>query len=167
MEEFLENLEHKLEVSPEGDRAGIYQEMASTWEEKFGKPERAAEVLEKVLPHRGPQPEGLPRPRALYRSEKKWEQLVDTYRKHILVTNDGNERIELYTKMGQVYEAELRDLDRAIDAFSDVLNIEPDHADALAGLARLYEETEQWERAVDVMSAARIAARTIRSRRSI
>ena len=53
--------------------------------------------------------------------------------------------------MGQVYEQELRDLDRAIEAFNDVLSVEADHADALAGLARLYEETEQWERAVEVM----------------
>jgi tetratricopeptide (TPR) repeat protein len=151
MEEFLENLEHKLEVSPEGDRAGIYQEMATTWEEKFGKPERAAEVLEKVLLIEDRNQKAYRDLERLYRSEKKWESLVDTYRKHILVTNDANERIDLYTKMGQVYEAELRDLDRAIDAFSDVLNIEPDHADALAGLARLHEETEQWERAVDVM----------------
>jgi tetratricopeptide (TPR) repeat protein len=151
MEEYLENLEHQLEVSPEGDRAGIYQEMATTWEEKFGKPERAAEVLEKVLLIEDRNQKAYRDLERLYRTERKWESLVDTYRKHILVTNDGTERIDLYTKMGQVYEQELRDLDRAIDAFSDVLNVESDHGDALAGLARLYEETEQWERAVDVM----------------
>jgi tetratricopeptide (TPR) repeat protein len=151
MEEYLENLEHQLEVSPEGDRAGIYQEMATTWEEKFGKPERAAEVLEKVLLIEDRNQKAYRDLERLYRQEHKWESLVDTYRKHILVTNDGTERIDLYTKMGVVYETELRDLDRAIDAFSDVLNVEADHADALAGLARLYEETEQWERAVDVM----------------
>ena len=53
--------------------------------------------------------------------------------------------------MGQVYEQELRDLDRAIDAYTDVLSVEDDHVDALAGLARLYEETEQWDRAVEMM----------------
>jgi golgin subfamily B member 1 len=151
MEEYLENLEHQLEVSPEGDRAGIYQEMASTWEDKFGKPERAAEVLEKVLLIEDRNQKAYRDLERIYRAERKWESLVDTYRKHILITNDGNERIELYTKMGQVYEQDLRDLDRAIDAFSDVLNVEMDHAEALAGLARLYEETEQWERAVDIM----------------
>ena len=77
--------------------------------------------------------------------------LVDTYRKHLGVTADANERIELYTTMGQVYEEELRDLDRAIEAYNDVLSVEGDHPDALAGLARLYEETEQWERAVEMM----------------
>jgi len=53
--------------------------------------------------------------------------------------------------MGQVYETELRDLDKAIDAYNDVLSVEGDHHDALAGIARLYEETSQWNEAVDVM----------------
>ncbi len=151
VEEQLENLEHKLEVSPAGDRGAIYQNMAEMWEQKFGKPERAAEVLEKVLLIEDRNQRTYRDLERIYRGERKWDQLVDTYRKHILVINDGTERIDLYTKMGVVYETELRDLDRAIDSFSDVLNIEPDHSDALAGLARLYEETEQWERAVDVM----------------
>ena len=67
------------------------------------------------------------------------------------MTADANERIELYTTMGQVYEQELRDLDRAIDAYNDVLSVEADHPAALAGLANLYEETEQWDRAVEMM----------------
>ena len=53
--------------------------------------------------------------------------------------------------MGQVFEEELRDLDRAIESYNDVLGVEPDHPEALAGLARLYEETEQWDRAVEIM----------------
>ena len=102
----------------------------------------------------------------LYRQERKWEELVETYRKHIVVTNDATERIDLYTKMGQVYESELRDLDRAIEAYNDVLNFEGDHNDALAGLARLYEETEQWDRAVEMMRRLIARQRPIPSRRS-
>jgi tetratricopeptide (TPR) repeat protein len=152
MEEYLENLEHRLEVSPpEEDRVGTYQKMATIWEENFSKPDRATEVLEKILlidEKNGKAYRDLER---LYRQERKWESLVDTYRKHLGVTTDTTERIDLFTKMGQVYEQELRDLDRAIDCYNDVLSVEDDHADALAGLARLYEETEQWDRAVDMM----------------
>ena len=152
MEEYLENLEHQLEISsPEGDRVEIYQRMAALWEEEFGKPDRAAEVLEKILLIDDRNQKAYRDLERLYQQERKWESLVDTYRKHILATNDAKDRIALYTKMGQVYETELRDLDRAIDAYSDVLNVEMDHIDALAGLARLYEETEQWDRAIEMM----------------
>ena len=125
--------------------------MAAAWEEKFGKPERATEVLEKILLIDERNAKAYRDLERLYRQERKWESLVETYRKHIAVTTDTTERIELYTQMGQVYEQELRDLDRAIEAYNDVLSFEDDHADALAGLARLYEETEQWDRAVEMM----------------
>jgi tetratricopeptide (TPR) repeat protein len=152
MEEYLENLEHRLEVAPpEEDRVSTYQKMAAVWEEKFAKPDRACEVLEKILLIDERNTKAYRDLERLYRQERKWESLVDTYRKHLGVTADANERIDLHTKMGQVYEQELRDLDRAIDAYNDVLSVEADHPAALAGIANLYEETEQWERAVDIM----------------
>ncbi len=152
MEAYLENLEHQLEVSsPEGDRVEIYQRMATVWEEQFSKSDRAADVLEKILLVDDRNQKAYRDLERIYAQEKKWENLVETYRKHILVINDQNERIDLYTKKGQVLENELRDLERAIEAYTDALNFEPDHAPALSGLARLYEETEQWERAVEVM----------------
>ncbi len=152
MEEYLENLEHRLEVSPpEEDRVATYQKMATIWEENFSKPDRATEVLEKILLIDDRNLKAYRDLERLYRQERKWESLVDTYRKHLAIAADTTEKIDLYTKMGQVYEQELRDLDRAIDCYTDVLTVEDDHADALAGLARLYEETEQWDRAVEMM----------------
>jgi len=152
MEEYLENLEHRLEVSPpEEDRVATYQKMATIWEENFAKPDRATEVLEKILLIDDRNAKAYRDLERLYRQERKWENLVETYRKHLAVTSDTTERIDLFTKTGQVYEQELRDLDHAIDSYTDVLSVEDDHADALAGLARLYEETEQWDRAVEMM----------------
>jgi tetratricopeptide (TPR) repeat protein len=122
-------------------------------------------VLEKILLIDERNAKAYRDPRAAYRQERKWESLVDTYRKHLAVTADTTERIDSHTKTGQVYEQELRDLDRAIDSYNDVLSVEDDHADALAGLARLYEETEQWDRAVEMMRRL-IASAPTRARRS-
>ncbi|HVV52461.1 MAG TPA: tetratricopeptide repeat protein, partial [Polyangia bacterium] len=152
MEEYLENLEHRLEVSPpEEDRVATYQKMATIWEESFAKPDRASEVLEKILLIDDKNAKAYRDLERLYQQERKWEQLVETYRKHLAVTTDGTERIRLFTKMGQVYEQELRDLDKAIESYNDVLSVEGEHHDALAGIARLYEETSQWNEAVEVM----------------
>jgi tetratricopeptide (TPR) repeat protein len=152
MEAYLENLEHQLEVSsPEGDRVEIYQRMATVWEEQFSKTDRAAEVLEKILLVDDRNQKAYRDLERIYALDKKWDNLVDTYRKHILSTHDQKERIDLYTQTGRVLENELRDLDRAIEAYNDALNFEPDHVAALSGLGRLYEETEQWERAVEIM----------------
>src|SRR6185436_17038139 len=85
MEAYLENLEHQLEVSsPEGDRVEIYQRMATVWEDQFGKTDRAAEVLEKILQIDDRNQKAYRDLERLYAQDRKWENLVKTYRKHIL-----------------------------------------------------------------------------------
>src|SRR5205085_9042673 len=146
-EAYLENLEHQLEVSsPEGDRVEIYQRMATVWETQFNKTDRAADMLEKILQLDDRNHKAYRDLERLYAQDRSWESLVETYRKHILATNDQNERIELYTKTGQVLEDELRDLDRAIEAYSDALNFEPEQPGGSSGLERPSEETEPRDR---------------------
>jgi tetratricopeptide (TPR) repeat protein len=152
MEAYLDVIEHQLEVTGEGEeRVSLYQRMAQVWEEQFAKNDRAIDCLQKILIIDDRNQRAYRDLERLYRTERNWDALVENYRRHILVATDPGERIELYSKMGQVYEDELHDPDRAIEAFGDVLSFEPDHVDALRGLARLYEQTDQWERAVEVM----------------
>lgn len=152
MEAYLENLEHQLDVTgSDEERVALYLRMATVWEEQFGKTERAAQDLEKILAIDDRNQRAYRDLERLYRQERKFEPLVETYRKHILVTPDPAERTELYYRMGQVYEEDLRDPDHAIEAYGDILNFEPDHTQALTGLARLYEQIEQWDRALDMM----------------
>ena len=103
-------------------------------------------------PHRRAQRQGVPRSRAALSAGAEvgvsWSTPTASTS---AVDRPTTERIDLYTQMGQVYEQELRDLDRAIESYNDVLSFEGEHPDALAGLARLYEETEQWDRAVEMM----------------
>ena len=56
----------------------------------------------------------------LYQQAGKYEALVETYRNHIAATTDVATRVELYVAMGQVYETQLHDVDRAIEAYNDV-----------------------------------------------
>ena len=54
--------------------------------------------------------------------------------------------------MGSVYDAQLSDPDRAIEAFTDVLSFDPDEPRALDALGRLYERISEWDRAIEAMS---------------
>ncbi len=152
MDAYLEVLEHQLEVTGgEGDRIGLLVRMAQVCEQLPGRNDTAIDSLKQVLsidPRNLKACEDLER---LYRAERKWDALVDVYRQHIAIEGDVGTKTTLYLEMGKVYEEGLRDPDSAIEAFNEILNVVPDHAEAMRGLARLYEETEQWERAVDVM----------------
>ncbi len=152
-EQYLDVLEAQLDHSPSVDEKVIlYARMANAWEERFRKLDRAAECLEKIValdPYHTDSYNELER---LYRQEAKYEGLVDAYRRHIMVVQDGRERIDLYCAMGEVYENNLKDFDRAIEAYNEVLGLDEAEPRALDALGRLYEQVEEWHRAIEVMS---------------
>ena len=130
MEAYLENLEHQLEVSsPEGDRVEIYQRMATVWEEQFAKTDRAADVLEKILLIDDRNQKAYRDLERLYRrnaSGRAWSRPTASTSSPPTIRTSAS---SCTPRWGRSYENELRDLERAIEAYSDALNFEPDHAD--------------------------------------
>jgi tetratricopeptide (TPR) repeat protein len=152
-ERYLEVLEAQLDATPtDAERVSLYERMAAAWEERFGKLDRAAEALEKIVAI-DPRNYGAYRELSrLYAQGGRWESLVDTYRNYIMATTDVATRIDLYVSMGQVYEQQLQDLDRAIEAYTDVTTFDADEPRALDALGRLYERISEWDRAIESMS---------------
>ncbi len=149
---YLEVLEHQLEVTPaDTERVGLYLRMAQVWEQQPGKDERAVECLQHVL-EIDPQQLSVYRDiERLFRADRNWDALVDIYRRHIQVETEVAERTVVHLALGHLFEEELRDPDRAAESYNDILGFDPDHTEALEGLARIYEQTEQWDRAVEIM----------------
>ena len=132
--------------------SSIYQSMAAIWEEQFGKPDRAAEALEKILLIDDRNQKAYRDLERLYQQERKWEALVDTYRKHIMAIDDAERAHRALLADG----AGLRDRSCAISIAPSrptrtCSPSTPTTSRRCAGLARLYEETEQWDRAVEMM----------------
>lgn len=153
IESQMDIVEQKLEVADDtSDRLTLLQQLAQMWETDFRKRDRAIDCLQKCLLVDETHVQAYRDLERLFRAEKRWEDLVENYRRHILVTTDPAERADLYFKMGSAYETELKDYDRAIEAYDDVVSFNPEHVDALWSLSRLYELTENWDRAVDVMT---------------
>ncbi|HVV83476.1 MAG TPA: tetratricopeptide repeat protein [Kofleriaceae bacterium] len=152
-EKYLEVLEAQLDVSPsDAERISLYQRMAQAWEERFHKLDRAAECLEKIVALDGRNYAAYRELARIYYQAGRWEALVETYRNHILNTTDVATRVDLYCAMGAVYENQLQDLDRAIEAYTDVLGFDADEPRALDALGRLYEKINEWDRAIDAMT---------------
>ncbi len=152
-EQYLEVLEAQLDASPtDAEQIALYERMASAWEERFGKLDRAAECLEKIVAIDDRNFQAYRELARLYFQSEKWDSLVNTYRNHITGANDPLTRVDLYCAMGEVYEFRLDDPDRSIESYNDILSIDPDEPRALDALGRLYEKISEWDRAIDVMS---------------
>nr|HEX4312425.1 tetratricopeptide repeat protein [Kofleriaceae bacterium] len=151
-EKYLEVLEAQLDASEaDAERVALYERMAAAWEERFGKLDRAAEALEKIVAIDNRNYSAYRELARLYQQAAKWEALVETYRNHIMATTDAQTRVDLYVAMGITYDQNLGDLDRAVEAYTDVLQFDPDEPRALDALGRLYEKINEWDRAIDVM----------------
>ena len=152
-EKYLEVLEAQLDASPsDAEQVALYERMAAAWEERFGKLDRAAESLEKIVALDSRNYNAYRELARIYQQAGKWEALVETYRNHILATTDVHTRVDLYVAMGVTYDQSLGDVDRAIEAYTDVLQFDPDDQRALDALGRLYEKISEWDRAVDMMA---------------
>ncbi|PIE17900.1 MAG: hypothetical protein CSA65_07020 [Proteobacteria bacterium] len=152
-EDYLDVLDQQLDITTADDeRVSLYQRQATVWEEQFNKLDRATECLEKILMIDQAHVVTYRSLARLYQTDSRFDDLVETFRRHIDAINDPVERVQLYQAMGQTYEVSLQDPDRAIEAYTDILSFDPDHTQALDALARLYEDIEAWDRAVDVMN---------------
>jgi golgin subfamily B member 1 len=75
---------------------------------------------------------------------QRWHALVEVYEEAISATMDDERRQDLYIRQARAHESHLDDPARAIDAYRAVLDINQDHAQAVAELERLFQEQSQW-----------------------
>ncbi len=139
-------------VSTEKERVSILVRLASMLEEEFIKPEQAADRLEQALqidPNNETALRGLER---LYRRMQRWPDLIGAYERHIEASPDRSVKVECFAAIGEVYSGELRDVDRAIDSYLNLLAIQEDNVKALDALTRLYEKREDYGQAIDMMN---------------
>ena len=148
----LERLSDAVQSSDE--RVMLLRRLAAEQEEREGGAEKAAAALGELLELRPRDEEALRALERIWRNQRAFPQLISTLERHIAAV-EGPARRELYAQMGQIYEAELRDLPRAVDAF---LCVEEAGGDAMADLSRLYQKAGEWARAAEVLP--KLAERT-------
>ena len=147
-------LERQLDVvTTERERIDVLMKLASIQEEHFLKADLAAQRLEQVARDRS-EPRGA-RYFALercYRKLRQWLDLINTYDRHIAATLDRKTKVELYGAIAQVYADEVEDIDRAIDAYRNIVDLDDTNIPALEALAKLYEKQGDAAQSIDYMT---------------
>ncbi len=145
-------LEAQLEaVRTEKERITILVKLAHLFEVEFVKPERAAERLEQVLdidPNHLDALSGLSR---IYRTLQRWDDVINTFERHVAATPERADKINIYKALGDLYASEIKDLGRAVDSYLNVTNLDEANVEALEALAKLYEKTEDHAAAIDCL----------------
>ncbi|MGB5268369.1 MAG: tetratricopeptide repeat protein [Polyangiales bacterium] len=124
---------------------------AAIYEDILERPADAIAVHQQVLEVDPGDLQSLDRLVELQTQLGKWSPLLETYERKAEVVTDPDARKELFLGMGQIYEGQLEDPDKAIDAYQRVLEIDPDDLSALANLDALFESTGQWRELLQVL----------------
>jgi tetratricopeptide (TPR) repeat protein len=121
------------------------------YEEVLDQPESAIDVYRRVLRVEAEDVGALDKLIQLHLRLRQWEKLLDAYSRKADVVADGDEKKQLYLEVGTVYERELGQLDKAVETYQRVLELDPDDATALSRLDALYRTTGQADELLSVL----------------
>ena len=87
----------------------------------------------------------------LYRQTSRFADLLGIYEKKRDLSTTTDEKKAINYEIAKLYENEIKDVDKAIETYVQVLEDEPTDAHALAALDVLYGRLGRWEPYVDVL----------------
>ncbi|HLV65769.1 MAG TPA: tetratricopeptide repeat protein, partial [Polyangiaceae bacterium] len=151
--ELVSVLERELDVvETERERVEILVKVAQIQEEQFLKFDVAAQRLEQALEIFPAEERAYVALARCYRRLKQWLDLINTYERHINEAATSPTKVELYGQIATIYSDEVGDLDRAIDAYRAIVDIDDTNVPALEALSRLYEKQGDAAQAIDAMT---------------
>ena len=145
-------------VPSDKERLTLYRRLVAEYEELPGHTGQAIACLEKIVLLDAAADDAYRGLERLYRVEKKWQPLIDTYSRHAEHTTGS--RADLYAALAKVMEVELPagDPEQAraqapatLQAWRRVLEVDPEHTAAIEAVARLSQISDSHEDAVKML----------------
>lgn len=130
--------------SPDAQRE-YFSRAGQIYEEMLDRPSDAVAVYQRSLAVEPDDLEALDKLIGLQLRLKNWQGLLDVYSRKADILNDSEQKKALLAKVGEVYERELRQSDKAIETYQRILELDPVDTVALGRLDALYLTAENWD----------------------
>jgi tetratricopeptide (TPR) repeat protein len=121
-------------------------------EDVLEQPESAIAVYNKVLEIDADDLRALDALIKRYLGLSRWPDLLAVYAKKADLIADPDEKKRIFYQVGAVYERELGDVDKSIDTYQRILELDPDDLQALSRLDVLYERAQNWPELLNVLT---------------
>src|SRR5580692_744747 len=123
----------------------IGRRLARTFEDELGDVGKAEETYKYVLSVEPTDPEALANLDRIYLSLEAWAELAKILEMRVQATPDAIDLVDLYARLGELYETKLAELPNAIRAYRRIFDdLEKTHESSISALARIYEAQESW-----------------------
>ena len=146
-------LQRKADILDEPDKKkdALFQ-AAAIEEDVLEKPEAAIAVYQKVLDLDSEDLRAIDALIKRYLGLSRWVDLLAVYAKKADLVADPEEKKRIYYQVGATYEHELGDVIKGIDIYQRILELDPDDLQALSRLDVLYEQAENWQELLTVLT---------------
>ncbi len=129
---------------PPIDQAALSKRVAMLYDVVLGRPEDAEPFHKRVLAADPGDEQSFTALKQLYTDRERWQQLQALYRTRIAQTLDAEAKLDLLLQLCFLFEELIDDPGAAVNAYRDVLELDPRHPAARRALDRLYLRTERW-----------------------
>ena len=134
-----------LEGIEPGTQAVIGKRLARVFEEELADVAKAEETYRYVLTIAPQEGDALAQLDRIYASLEQWPELAGVLEQRAVVVQDTHDKVDLYARLGEVYEERLGQVQDAVRAYKRIFDeLEPANEAAIAALARIYQQTENW-----------------------
>ncbi len=123
----------------------IGRRLAKTFEDELGDIDKAVETYRYVLTVEPLDAEALSNLDRIYASIEAWADLAQVLELRVKAPLENLELVDLYSRLGEVYEMRLGDITQATVAYRRIFDaLDKTHDPAIQALARIYSAQQAW-----------------------
>ena len=144
--ELIEVLNQRANVTYEPEEAvEVRYRVGQLWETKLSIPDRAIDVYRDILATKPEHEASLDRLEFLYIQVEKWDRYIDILEMRLALDPPQELRVNTLMEMAGVYLREFDEVERAVEAYNEVLGLQPGRMDVITALHNAYVRSEYWE----------------------
>ena len=136
-------LQRRRDSSADGElrRSLMTREAETLWKKLDSVPE-AIDAYQALVAEFGPSRDSLSALEALFGAARRWEELSDTYERHLELCDTDDERLEILAKLGDIKREHLADDSAAVEIYRRALKLRTTHEASRAALGKLLEAAD-------------------------
>ncbi len=127
-----------------------FRELAKLYQDTLDQPFEAIDAWRRLLDVGPGDFEALDRLEGLYKAEDQWAEIVDVKMQRGAALQDPEEQVREYLEVTDLWKSQLREYDKAVDAYDRVLAIDGLQDRAFNELEKLHYNAERWEPLIEL-----------------
>lgn len=145
--------ERALEASGEREQLRLWRLLAETLESKLADPEAAFQVYQRIQTLRPKDAEVLERMQRIDEQSGNTDRLLGTLERRTTLALRG-ERAALFTRMAEIADEELDDVDRAAGYYTKAIELDPAREGVLDALSLMFERKQRYADLAELLKQA-------------